>query len=259
MRFFRNCKKYFPFSIYYTKCQLHSEVARMRLGWLWWFLEPFLFTLVYLFIFSFVFQKKMLFALSFISIGRALWTFFSKTCNNSVIAVRHYHGLLLWLNIPKYVLLFNAMLVNGFKMLISLVLCVMLMLWEHVPPAYTMFLFVPIAAVFLLFTFGVSLWLLHVGVYFPDMKQIVSVLFRVLFYFSGIFYSLEDRMNEITARVILRYNPVGFLLAESRNVLLYQRLPDWHMLGIWLAVSAALVLSGLIVTRIYEKDYVKVV
>ena len=231
----------------------------MRLGWLWWFLEPLLFTFVYLFIFSFVFQKTMLYAIPYISIGKTMWSFFNGICRNSVTTIQHYRGLLSRSEIPKYVLLINSMLINGFKMCISFLIALALMIYYHVPATPMWLLFLPILAVFLVLCFGVGLWLLHFGVYFPDLKNIVPVALQILFYLSGIFYSLEGRLGNIEGQMVLRYNPVGCLLFEARNVLLYQRLVFPVELGVWLAVGLFLCMTGLKLIETHEKNYIKVI
>ena len=48
-RFIDDIKKYYKYTVYAAKAELKSEVAGSYLGWMWWFLEPFCFMLVYAF------------------------------------------------------------------------------------------------------------------------------------------------------------------------------------------------------------------
>ena len=231
----------------------------MRLGWLWWFLEPFLFTMIYLFIFSFVFRSNIPYAIPYIAIGQAVWDFFSRTCTNSVTIIRHYRGLLTRSDIPKFALLNNTILISGFKMLISFLVAFVMMFYYHVPVAWTWILFPAVLLVLIVFSFGCGLWLLHLGVYIADLKNILPVVLRVMFFLSGIFYSLEDRMGELASRMILRYNPVGCLIFEIRNVLLYHRLYSVSTLAAWLMAGIFLTVTGLKLIERHEKDYIKVI
>ena len=90
------------------------------------------------------------------------------------------------------------------------------------------------------------------------MKNIVPVALQVLFYLSGIFYSLEGRLGNIEGQMVLRYNPVGCLLFEARNVLLYQRIVFPVELAVWLAVGLFLCMTGLKLIETHEKNYIKV-
>ena len=257
--FWMTCVEYFPFSLYYAKCQLRKEVAIMRLGWIWWFLEPALFTAIYVFVFSFVFRSRLLYRVPYVALGQMMWSFFNRTCTNSVTLIRHYRGLLSRSDIPKFVLLINSMLVSGFKMFISFLLVVGLMYFYKVPVTRMYALFPLILSVFIVFCFGCGLWLMHLGVYFPDLKNVVPVLLRMLLYLSGIFYSLEDRLGELAARIILRYNPVGCLMFEARNVLLYNRLTSPYSIAIWFGVGLLLSATALKSIERHEKDYIKVI
>ena len=58
MRFFREMKKYWGYSVYAAKCDLKAEVANSYLNWLWWILDPLLFSMVYIFLSGIVFKSR---------------------------------------------------------------------------------------------------------------------------------------------------------------------------------------------------------
>ncbi len=96
-----------------------------------------------------------------------------------------------------------------------------MMLWSHVPVSYNVIYVIPIFADLILITFGVSAILAHFGVFFDDLKNITNVGLRILFYMSGIFYVITDRVNEAIATLLLKVNPVGFLIDACRSSLVY--------------------------------------
>ena len=49
-KFIKDMKKFYKYIGFSAKSSLKSEVAGSYLGWLWWVLEPVLFTIVYWFI-----------------------------------------------------------------------------------------------------------------------------------------------------------------------------------------------------------------
>ena len=115
---------------------------------------------------------------------------------------------------------------------------------------------VPMVLTLGLFTFGCGCFLMHYGVYVNDLANVVTIVTRMLFYITGIFYNLETRIPEYGV-LLNRYNPVAFLLSGMRKCLLYEAMPDLKMLAVWFAVG--LVLSVLGVRKIYkeENSYVK--
>ena len=57
-RFFGDLKKYWKYIKYSTKSQLKTEVTGSYLSWIWLFLNPICFMLIYTFISIIVFNSK---------------------------------------------------------------------------------------------------------------------------------------------------------------------------------------------------------
>ena len=78
-RFLKDFKKFFNYVVFSSKAELKSEVADSFLSWLWWFLDPLLYMLVYSFIAVVVFKSGVQYFPVFVFLGLNTWTFFSKT------------------------------------------------------------------------------------------------------------------------------------------------------------------------------------
>ena len=256
--FFSNIKKYWSFCCYSAYSQLNVEIAGMRLGWLWWVLEPVLFMAIYAFMFIVVFNRNLSFVMAYISAGLMLWNFFQRCVLSSASLIKRYAGLLNRVYMPKYVLVVATMILNGFKMLINFLIVMVFMVYYRIPLAFTMLQFIPILLVFIVFTFGVSVWMLHLGVYVPDVKKGCDVLLKVLFYLSGIFYSIDSMLGDGIGEILLNINPVGRLMFEFRNVLLYGMNMSYTHVGILLLAGLLISVSAIFTVTRYEQHYVKV-
>mgnify|MGYP006990233703 CR=1 FL=1 len=64
----------------------------------------------------------------FIFIGITMWGFFSRSVSGSVNTVRASRGIITKIYMPKYILLLSKMFVNGFKMMISFAVVVVMMI-----------------------------------------------------------------------------------------------------------------------------------
>ena len=80
-------------------------------------------------------------------------------------------------------------------MLISFGIVIVMMIWSRVPLSWNVFLVIPIMIDLMLLTFGVSTIFAHFGVFFSDLKNLTNVGLRVMFYMSGIFYVISDRVG----------------------------------------------------------------
>jgi ABC-type polysaccharide/polyol phosphate export permease len=164
--------------------------------------------------------------------------------------------------IPKYVLLLTNMMVNGFKMAISWVIVIIMMVCSGVSISWNVLAAIPIMIVLVLLTFGVSVNLMHYGVFIEDLSNVIHILFKLLFYMTGIFYNIDTRIgkdNPLAAKLLTYCNPMAMLLHDMRNALIYQKAPNWMTLLVWGLISILLSVIG--IRKIYknENSYVKVI
>ena len=258
-RFIKDVKKYYKYAIYSAKSELKAEVASSYLNWIWWILEPFCFMLIYTFIFGVVFKASEENFPIFIFIGIMAWDFFSKNITNSVKMVKRNKSIVSKVYIPKFILIFSKMLVNGFKMMICLGIVVIMMIVFKVKISFNVFYIIPIMIVLWLITFGCMSILLNFGVFIEDLANIVTIALRALFYMTGIFYSIESRLSPPYSDILLKCNPMAFVLSSLRQSLLYCETPGRKLLLFWALVG--ILISAIGVRTIYknENNYVKVI
>lgn len=257
--FFNNCRRYWSFCCYSAYCQLNIEIAGMRLGWVWWLLEPVLTMGIYTFVFHVVFGRQLTHLMAYIATGVMMWGLFNRSVLGCVGIVKRYSGLLNRVYMPKYVLVIANMLLNLFKMAIAFLIVVFFLIYYQIPLQFAMLQFLPVLAVYILFTFGVSVWLMHFGVYLPDLRKIVTVLLQVIFYISGVFYELNARIGAGIGTLLLNCNPVARLIYEGRNALVYGMDCSVPAVGFWFLVSLLLSVSGIIIVTRHENNYIKVI
>ena len=250
-RFFSDLKKYFPFSLVSAKSQLKAEVANSYLNWIWWILDPLCFMLIYTFIFGYVFGSKEQYFPIYIFIGLTMWDYFNRTLLHSIKIVKAHKSVVSKVYFPKFILILIKILINGFKMMVSFGIVVIMMLIWGVPVSWNLLFFPVILLVLLLFSFGCACFLLHFGVYVEDLTNVVSIILRFVFYITGIFYNVETKIP-VYGAFLNRLNPIAFLITSMRQCLIYQRTPNCLLLLIWFVVSLIIVALG--VRKIYKEE-----
>ena len=258
-RFIRDVKKYRGYTVYAAKSALKSEVANSHLSWLWWILDPLLFMIVYSFVSLVVFRKKEPYLPVFIFIGFNCWNFFSGCLQQSVKLVTANRSIVSRVYLPKFILVFERMITNGFKMTIAFSLVVIMMIGYQVPVDWKVMLLFPLLLMLLVVTFAFSSLLLHFGVYVEDLANVTTVVLKLAFYMSGIIYSIEKRVPYPYNSLLLKCNPMALLVDSMRKVLIYRTMPDWAPLLVWFIIG--LIFSVIGVHNIYkhENSYVKVI
>ena len=219
-RFKDDLKKYWKYAIYSSKAQLKSEIANSYLNWLWWVLDPLCFMLIYVFMFGYVFKSNQQYFAIFVFIGITLWDFFNKSLLQSVKVIKANKPIVSKVYIPKFILLFVKMGVNGFKMCISLLIILAMMLVFRVPVTWNVLYFIPILMTLIVIVFGFSCFLLHYGVFVEDLSNVLNIVLRFLFYLTGVFWNIMDRLPAPYNDYIGKGNPIAFLLTASRDCLI---------------------------------------
>ena len=258
-RFMDDMKKYWKYAIYSSKAQLKSEIANSYLNWLWWILDPLCFMLIYVFMFGYVFKSSEQYFAVFVFIGITLWDFFNKSLIQSVKVIKNNKAIVSKVDIPKFILLIIKMCVNGFKMSISLLIIVVMLFVWRVPVTWNILYFIPILLTLFMIVFGFGCFLLHYGVFVEDLSNVLNIVLRLLFYLTGVFWSIMDRLPAPYNAYIGKGNPIAFLLTSMRECVLYGTAPNQKLLLAWFLIG--LLISILGIRKIYknENSYVKVI
>lgn len=257
-RFIKDLKKYKNYIAYATWAELKTEVINSYLGFLWMILEPLAFMLIYTFIAIFVFKSKIDYFPVFVFIGLSIWNFFNKMMVVSVKLVAANRDTVTKVYLPKFVLLLIKMGVNGFKMLVSFLLVFIFMAIYKVPITWNVLWFIPLLISVFTITFGLCLFALHIGVFAEDMTNLVNILLRLLFYMTGIFYSIDSINNPVYRTMLLDFNPLANLIYNMRNVLMYSSGPVGMWTLLWFFIGLGLSILGIKTIYKYENTYVKV-
>lgn len=257
-RFFGDIKKYSKYIVYSTKSQLKAEVTGSYLSWIWLFLEPICFMLIYTFIAVVVFRAKVEYFPIFVFIGLTIWSFFQKTLVSSVKLVLANRDTVTKVYVPKFILLITRMCVNSVKFFISFLLVIIFMLFYQVPISLNILYFFPLFIILFIVTFGISSLFMHFGVFVQDLSNITNIGLRLLFYASGVFFALDTRVPEPYNRILIDVNPIAAIITQCRDVLLYKTPMDFSLMGVWLLIGLFIAYIGIKTVYKYENTYVKV-
>jgi len=258
-KFINNIKKYYKYAIRSAKAELKSEVADSYLNWLWWIIEPLCFMIIYTFVFGYIFNSNEEHFAVFIFIGLTVWEFFNRMLTGSVKLIINNRGLVTKVYIPKYILLLSKSFTYLFKLFISFAISIILMIFMQVPFTLNILLSVPILIILYILSFGIGMILMNFGVYLDDLANLTNIILKVVFYLSGVFYSIKSRLTGNLATILLNFNPIAFLMDEFRKVIVYGELPSFLNLSIWLLIGIILCLIGIKVIHKNENSYAKVI
>lgn len=263
LKFISDVKKFWNYSTYNVKAELKSEVAGSFLSWLWWILDPLLYMVVYAFVATVIFGASAKpYFLVFVFIGLNCWQFFNRVVRNSVKLVSNKKAIVTKVYIPKYMFVLEKIGTNGFKMLVSFIITAAFMVGYQVPLSWSMLWLLPLLLMLGIVAFAFSVIVMHFGVFVEDLLNVVTVGLQLVFYMSGIFYDIVDRLEKshpAICNLLIYGNPVALIMTDIRNTLLYGGQPHYLALGLWLVISLVISCIGVKIIYKYENSYVKII
>ena len=257
--FIKNIKEYFNYAVRSAKAELHSEVTDSYLNWLWWIIEPLCFMMIYVLVFGYIFKAREEYFIPFVLIGITVWQFFNRMITGSIKLVVQNRDIVTRVYIPKYILLLAKSFTYLFKLFISFGILFLIMLFLKVPFTLNILYMIPILIVFYVISFGIGCILMHYGVYVQDLAKLTDIVLKLVFYLSGIFYNINIRLKGKAAFLLLRFNPVAFLMNEFRTVIIYASNPSFKGLLFWFIMGTFLTIIGVSIIHKNENSYAKVI
>ena len=220
-------------------------VGRYRgslLGLAWSFFNPVLMLLVYTFVFSVVFNARWGLGPSETRTDFAIILFVGVIVHGLLAECVNRAPSLILANVsyvkkvvfPLEILPWTALGSALFHALVSVVVLLLVQVVAKHQVPWTIVIFPIVIIPLLLAAMGFAWFLAALGVYMRDIGQTTVLLTTVLMFVSPVFYPASALPAGF--RQWLWLNPLAFIIEESRNTLLFGKVPDpWS----WLAALAS--------------------
>ena len=211
------------------------------MGLLWSFFNPILMLMVYTFVFSVIFKARwpgVTNNLEFAGIlfaGLIVYSLFSECISRAPSLILSNVNYVKKVVFPLDILPWIALGSSLFHAFISIVVLLGFMLVLSGSLHWTVILFPVIVLPLLLLTIGISWVLSSLGTYIRDIGQGIGIVIMAMMFMSPIFYPATAFPESY--RIFFYFNPLTFIIEQSREVLLWGHMPNWEGLGIYFIVS----------------------
>lgn len=223
--------------VVWTFREFKARYAGSALGVAWAFLYPLSLLLVFLLVFTWLLNVPTggVPAILFLYTGLVPWLFTSGAIQNAALAVVANVDLVKSVAFPREILPLATVLVGFVDFAISGVLLALLLAFYSVPIGLPLLLLPGLLVIQSLLTLAICLLLAGSVVPYRDVRFLVPVGLQLWMYLSPVFYPI-DLVPE-WARGLYRLNPMAALLDAYRQVLLFNRWPDWLPLIVATSIS----------------------
>jgi ABC-2 type transport system permease protein len=230
---------------------LKVKYANSKLGYVWSVLDPLLMSGVYWFVFTQIFSRGVGREpyLLFLLLGLLPWGWASGVIRDSARALTADAKLVRSSNISREIWILRVVGSKAMEFLYSLpVLVLFIVIYRQSVSWYA--LAFPLAVLIqTMFLVGVGLALAPLAVLFADVKRLLRIIMRVLFYLSPIIYGVRDVQDRAPDWVQTVYvlNPLAGTFDLYRAALFPDFFAGWWVVGVSAAVSFGFLLLGLAV------------
>ena len=232
-----------------------SDNARNRLGRWWMIITPALQGAMYGIIFGFIIgsENRPIHFIEYLFCGVFLFSFMQQSFTSGATSVTSNAGLVRSLSFPRVLLPISATIQQFINLLPQLALLLVTILLFGNPLTWHWLLMVPATLLMLLFGVGSSMLAARMTVQFPDLNKLLPFVFRLIFYSSGIFFSVEKILaNYPVALEIMRFNPYSAFMTLARGLLIRDysvTAETW-----WLCVGWAIILPVISIVLFWKVE-----
>ena len=205
---------------------------------------------VYTFVFSVVFKArwggnvdggKAQFAMLLFS-GMIVHSLFADVLNQAPALIKNHTNYVKKVVFPLEILPVVSLGSTLFHATVSLMVLLVAMLLSHGFIHWTV-VFLPVVWLPLLMAALGFAWILaSLGVFLRDVGQVINIVTLVLLFLAPVFYPLQAIPEKY--RFLILLNPLTFMIAQSREVLIWGKTPNWFGLGVYALCAVFLLWLG---------------
>lgn len=238
--------------------ELQTRFGSYRLGYLWALIEPGFQVLLYVVLFGAI-MKRAMYGIDypvFLAAGLVPWFMFQKNATRALGAVQANQGLLLYRPVrpidtvlARFLLEFVIYFAVFFVFAVGLTFFGYKFFLGHLDIVILCWLSLG------LFAFGFSLIMMVLGHYFEEVSKLISIIFTLAYFASGVIYSIHIIPEPYQSYLLL--NPVIHNLENIRHAF-SPSYPVHHIdFGYFLKSTMVVLFLGFLLYEYAEKDMVR--
>ena len=242
-----------------TRREVKSRYSQSFFGIAWAIVQP----LATMAVFTFVFSRLgnisadgvpySLFAYA----GLVPWFFFLNSVTSGTMSLITYRNIVTKTYFPREIIPFSQIASRLIDFGAASALFAVLMAYHRVGLTWWALLAPAMFVLLVLFTAGLTLVASAVNVFYRDMSPVVQIGLQLWMYVTPVAYPL----SKVPARwrPFIAANPLSGIVEGFRSVLVYGREPDWTLLGLSAALTAALCIGAFVLFKKLDKYFADVI
>jgi teichoic acid transport system permease protein len=244
------------FAVALARSDLRGRHMNTFFGQAWYLVNPAMSIAVYFMIFGLILSARRGIEdyVSFLVVGVMFVRFTQSAITNCAGSLAKNAGLIRSIQFPRILVPISVIIESVLQFVPSLVLVAVVVTIDGDGPILNWLAIPVVLAVATGLSTGLGLIMARIGAILSDVQQILPHVFRIMFYFSGVLFSVEDRISNETLRSLFVLNPFFNVIELARWSLLGRSVATATVIAmaIWTGVS---LLIGFVVFKRAEHRY----
>ncbi|MFH5824232.1 ABC transporter permease [Georgenia sp. AZ-5] len=223
-----------------ARARAFSGNGGMLLGNLWLVAKPLLDGLTYYLIFGLLLQTSRGIEnyIGYLLIGVFMFSYTARSLTGGADSLIKGKNVIRAFSFPRAAVPLAVVLREAIGMLpvIATMIVMILAIPPHAQVTWRWALFPAIFLLQTMFNLGLAFFAARLTAHVPDLKHVLGFITRFWLYGSAVMFSFDRFVDNPQALALLELNPAFAVLDMSRDVLLYEAVPDassWLLLACW--------------------------
>ena len=246
-----------------ARYRIEAQNNQHRLGMAWVVLKPIIDAIVYGTVFGYFLMRGNIPEnyILFLLTGVFMFEYFSSCFTSGSKSITRNANLVQSLSFPRMSLPLALVAQQLLEFLPMAAIIFGALLVYGITPEAEWLLFIPVLVLFTIFNTGITLITARLTVHFRDLTQLLPFVSRILFYTSGVFWSLEIMLEGRPKLMqLFDYHPIHEFLSLGRDALVdgvgFTAKPEyWIYASAW---SLAVIVGGSLFFWAAEERYGRV-
>lgn len=206
-----------------TQKEIKVRYKSSFFGYCWSIGHPLAFAIVFFIAFKVVMRIQVENYVLFLIAGLFPWQWFANSVNVSPMIFLANAPIIKKVNFPRNIIPLTIVLQDMIHFIMSIPVIVLFLFLYHKTPSLTWLYGIPVLlGIQLLMTYGVSLMLSSINLFFRDLERMTIICTTFIFYFTPIIY--PETMIPERYKHLIYFNPFALLMPSWRNLFLNGRL-----------------------------------
>ncbi len=239
--------------------EISSRYRQTFLGIAWAFIKPVATVAIFTFIFSGIAKlpsDELPYALFFMA-GLLPWTLFSVAVTTGISSLTDQSNLVAKIYFPREVLPLASMTASTLDFMIALLFLIVMMVHFRVGLTWNILYVLPILLIEILLTFGVTLFLSLVNVWYRDITHAAGLMLQLWMLLTPVLYPLHLVPGKYRAVYVL--NPMVGVIEGFRSAVIKGEPPEAGSLMISFGIGVVVFGVGYGLFKLYESRLADVI